>query len=344
MPAPPVFIVGCPRSGTTLLRRMLDRHPRLAILGETQFHLLVYLRRNAFGDLKDPAKRRRLIDEYLQSRPIKAAGLNIAELAEKLAREAGSYQALFTSLLSYYADSQGKPRYGEKTALHALFLNTLRDWFPGALILHLVRDPRATVASLQRAPWASGSVVTNARKWLKLNQAARLFRERPGYLEIRYEALVTDPVRELQAICTFLGEEYSPAMIVPEQHSAEDGETRWMTAVTPARLDAWKNQLTPHQVAQIEWVLGAAMESFGYQHSASPATALTVLRGVSDAAIDLAGHVITRLPRFLWYRLGAPTTMEKSDYCWGPKRFRKDAGVIRRLQRQGASRRSFPRN
>lgn len=324
---------------------MLDRHPALAIFPETQFHLLVYLRRNAFGDLRDPAKRRHLISEYLQSRPIKAAGLNIAELAERLSREATSYQALFTSMLSYYADSQGKPRHGEKTALHALFLETLREWFPGALILHLLRDPRAAVASLQRAPWASGSVVTNARKWLKLNKAARRFREQPGYLEVRYEALVTDPVRELRAICTFLGEEYSPAMIVPEQHSAAEGEERWMAAVTASRLDVWKKELTSDQVAQIEWVLGQEMESFGYQRSASPAAALTVLRGVSDAAVDLTGHVITRLPPFLWYRIGAPTRMEKSDYRWGLKSMPKNEGLTSgRPQRQAASRKSFPQN
>lgn len=330
MAAPPIFIVGCPRSGTTLLGRMLDRHPALAIFPETQFHLLVYLRRNAFGDLTDPAKRRRLISEYLQSRPIKAAGLNTAEFAEKLSREATSYRALFTSMLSYYADLQGKPRYGEKTALHALFLETLCEWFPNALILHLLRDPRAAVASLQHAPWASSSVMTNARKWLKLNQAARRFRERPGYLEVRYEALVTDPVRELRAICSFLGEEYSPSMIVPDLNSTAEsnGAMRWRTATTPARLDVWKKELAADQVAQIEWVLGQEMESFGYQRSASPpssASALTVLRGVNDAAVDFAGHVTTRLPAFLWYRFGAPTKMEKSDYRWGPKGWRKDA-------------------
>jgi hypothetical protein len=345
MAAPPIFIVGCPRSGTTLLRRMLNRHPGLAIFGETQFHLLVYLRRNAFGDLRDPAKRERLIREYLQSRPLKAAGLNIAELAEKLSREATSYQALFTSMLSYYADSQGKPRYGEKTALHALFLETLREWFPGALILHLLRDPRAVVASLQHAPWAPDSVVINARKWLKLNRAARLFRDQPGYLEVRYEALVTDPVHELRTICAFLREEYSPAMMVPEQHSATDGERRSMTAVTPARLDVWKKELTADQVTQIEWVLASEMESFGYQRSTSSAAALTVLRGVSDAARDLAGHVITRLPPFLWYRFAAPTRMEKSDYRWGLKSMPKNHGIISgRPPRPAASRRSFPQN
>ena len=320
MAAPPIFIVGCPRSGTTLLRRMLDRHPALAICGATHFQRLVYSRRKAFGDISDPSKRRRLVSEYLASPPMKEIGLDTAALAEKLSREATNYQALFTSILSYYADSQGKPRFGEKTALHAFFLETLCEWFPNAMILHIIRDPRAAVASLQHAPWASSSVVANARKWLTFTQAARRYRGWPGYLEVRYEAVVRDPVRELSTICSFLGEEYSASMIVPDDDSSPGYEsvTRWRTAVTSARVDVWKKELPAAQVAQIEWVLGREMESCGYERSAARPTALSVVRGVGGAVLDFGGHALARLPA-LARRLAAPTRMEKSEYRWGLK-------------------------
>ena len=90
MTSAPIFIVGCPRSGTTLLRRMLDGHPRLAICGATYFNLLVYSRRKAFGDFGDLSNRRRLISEYLARPPMKAAGLDTAALAERLSQEATS--------------------------------------------------------------------------------------------------------------------------------------------------------------------------------------------------------------------------------------------------------------
>jgi len=302
---------------------MLDRHPALAICPETQFHLLVYLRRHAFGDLGNPAKRVRLIREYLASRPMRESGMDAAELAPRLSREATSYRAMFTSILNYYADSQNKPRYGEKTALHALFLGTLLEWFPDAVILHVVRDPRAAVASLQRVPWASHSVVTNARKWLKLNLAARRFCDRAGYLEVRYEALVTDPAGELRKICSFLGEEYSPQMLVPDQNrmAGSDDIKRWQTAITSERVDVWKEEIESAQVGQIEWVLGAKLESFGYERSTTSASALTVLRGLTDAALDYSAHGMARLLPFLWYRLAEPTKIEKSDYSWGPKSY-----------------------
>lgn len=326
MTAPPIFIVGSPRSGTTLMSRLLDRHPALAICGETHFHRLVYLRRKAFGDLGDLANRRRLIGEYVTSRHIRRAGLNTTEFAERLSREATSYRAMFSAILSYYAETQGKPRCGEKTPQHAFFLETLCEWFPNAVILHMIRDPRAAVASLQRAVWSPGSVVTNARTWLKHNRAARLFRGRTGYLEVRYEALVTDPATELRKICALIGEEYSPLMQQPEAvFTATSKPTlRSRAAVTSERLDVWRKELTAAHIAQIEWVLGPDLESFGYTRSAPPASAFTVLRGVSYAAFDYGRFVMARLPA-VWYRFGAQTSLAKFEYWADPKSYRKGA-------------------
>jgi hypothetical protein len=323
MTGSPIFIVGSPRSGTTLLRRILDRHPALAICGETHFHRLVYLRRKAFGDLSDLANRRRLITEYISSRQIRRAGLDTAEFVERLSREATSYRAMFSAILSYYAEIHGKRRCGEKTPQHAFFLETLCEWFPNAVILHMIRDPRAVVASLQRAEWSPGSVVTNARTWLKHNRAARLFRDRTGYLEVRYEALVTEPLTELRRVCALIGEEYSPLMQQPEVAEGEPTR-RSQAAVTSERLDIWRSELTAAQVAQIEWVLGPELESFGYTRRAAPASAFTVLRGVSYAAFDYGRFVTARLPA-VWYRFGAKTKIAKFERWSEPKSFRKGA-------------------
>ncbi|MGA2214943.1 MAG: sulfotransferase [Bryobacteraceae bacterium] len=326
MTAAPIFIVGSPRSGTTLLSRILDRHPAVAICGETHFNRLVYLRRKAFGDLSDLANRRRLIAEYMSSRHIRRAGLDTAEFAERLSRESTGYRAMFAAILSYYAETQGKPRCGEKTPQHAFFLKTLCEWFPNAVILHMIRDPRSVVASLQRAVWSPGSVVINARTWLKHSRAVRLFRGRPGYLEVRYEALVTDPVNELRRICDLMGEEYSPLMLQPETVFTENTKAsrRSLAAVTSERLDVWRSELTAAQVGQIEWVVGPELESFGYMRSAARASAFSVLRGVSYAAFDYGRFVTARLPA-VWYRFGAQTKIAKFERWADPKSLRRGA-------------------
>jgi hypothetical protein len=69
------------------------------------------------------------------------------------------------SVLEDYAESQGKKRWGEKTPNHSLFTETLCQRYPGAVILHLVRDPRDVVGSRRRMTWAANSVVANARIW-----------------------------------------------------------------------------------------------------------------------------------------------------------------------------------
>lgn len=321
----PIFIVGSPRSGTTLMREILDRHPAIGVCGETHFQFLVYRRRKAFGDLADPKNRQRVIDQYLTSRRIPKAGLDPSELAKTLPRDATSYKAMFAALLRSYADSKGKPRVGEKTPRHALFLETLFEWFPNAVVLHMVRDPHAVVASLEHEPWVAGSVVVNARRWLRLNQAARKSRSQPGYLEVRYENLVTDPESELRKICSFVGEEYEPSILVPEKTLSPDlhNRERPRAAVTASRMDVWRKELSTVQVSQIEWVLGPALEEFGYTREAPPASALTVLKGISYAAYASAKFAAARLPSF-WYRFARPAKLAKFEDWTGPRTWRKD--------------------
>ena len=69
---------------------------------------------------------------------------------------------MFATILNYHADLKGKRRVGEKSPQHALHLETLREWFPDSLIIHMMRDPRASVASMLHMPWSRGSVVANA--------------------------------------------------------------------------------------------------------------------------------------------------------------------------------------
>ena len=140
----PVFIVGAPRSGTTLLRVILNRHPQLAMFGiESQFFRRVYARQAAFGDPADPRNRTRVVDAYLAIEPIRNMGLDLGVVREKMIQEGSSWSGLFRAMLQANADLQGKRYAGEKTPVHALHVRTLCEWFPNCSIIHIVRDPRA---------------------------------------------------------------------------------------------------------------------------------------------------------------------------------------------------------
>jgi len=312
---PPVFIVGSPRSGTSLLRNMLNRHPSLAICGETQFNHYVYRRRRAFGDLGTLRNRQRLIDEYLSIRRIQRLGMDIPSLKEKLAREATSYPALFACLARSYAESTGKDRWGEKTPQHALISELLCEWFPGAAILHILRDPRDTVASLQRMPWASNSVITNARTWLACNLAARNSSHRPEYLLVRYETLVAQPEMELARICAHLGEASAPAMLVADDSAAPASPWARLSRepVTVKRIGAWQEELTARDAALIDWVVGPQLQSFGYQRVATAPSIPSVARGLAFAGFDSIRRRLPQIPG-VWYHLMQPTKLAKEEF------------------------------
>jgi len=306
----PIFLVGSPRSGTSLLRQMMDRHPRLAICDETHFFRLMFLgrRAGAFGDLKDAANRKRLVDQYVALRPTQKLGMDCAGLAERLYREATSYPAMFAAVLNYYAESQGKPRCGEKTPRHALVVDKLCEWFPDAVIVHILRDPRDSVASRIRMPFGSPSPIINARVWLKYNLAARWAINRPGYIEVRYERLVAQPEEELTRICEFVGEKFSPSMLASEKAAVEhsSGRDRYRTPLTAGRMGQWRKELSERQVAQIEWVVGPHLESFGYAREVPAASLATIASGLGYAAFDFLRQNVPKLPAALWHQVVKP--------------------------------------
>lgn len=313
---PPVFIVGSPRSGTNLLRNLLNRHPSLAICHETRFYGYVYKRRYAFGNLRDPKNRRRLVEQYLSTERIGRLGLDLERLGDRLLREADSYRALFTCILECYAESNGKLRLGEKTPHHALFTETLSDWYPGAKIIHLLRDPRDAVASLKRMHWAPNAILENAGIWLVFNRAARRSRHLPGYLPVHYETLVTQPEQELTRICVHLEEQYSSEMLLPD--TQVDGAYSSQGAVTTARLGKWREELTAEEVALTEWAAGDLMQTVGYERAAASPSVLALARGAGLSAYDAVRRQIEQFP-CMWYHWMQPTKIAKEEY-WRNRR------------------------
>jgi hypothetical protein len=300
----PIFIVGSGRSGTTLLRNMLNRHPAIAVCRETDFYHYVYMRRRRFGSLANPQNRRRLIAEYLATQRIQRMQLNRDELAAKLQNEGLTYDKFFAAFLEYYACVQGKRRCGEKTPQHAYFAGTLCQWYPDARVIHLLRDPRDTVSSLLHLPSAPNEVMGGANLWLRRNLAARRLQHRPQYLLVRYESLVSRPEAELRRVCQFVGEEYSPLMLEPKADPTADRPwfQRAEQPVTTGRVGAWREELTAEQAGLIEWVVGHQMAEFGYPPEAPQPAWPSIARGLARQVYDAAWRRIHEFPGG-WYAL-----------------------------------------
>lgn len=207
--APPIFVIGSPRSGTTLLRLILDSHPRISCGEETHF----------LRDLEAIVGRHwALLASY---------GL---DRTWWLRRIEGFYADFQVEVLG----RSGKVRWAEKDPTYTLHLPFIAELFPEALYIHLLRDGHDVVASF-RDRWGYRSAARAARtEWARYVGAARAFGAQldgSRFLELRYERLVADPESETRRLFAFLGETWQPALLEfdPAEHTATE-RYRWFTA------------------------------------------------------------------------------------------------------------------
>ncbi len=200
--APPIFVIGSPRSGTTLVRLMLDSHPRISCGEETHF----------LRDLEAVVGRNwALVATY---------GLPRSWWIEHLR---GLYETFQAEVLA----RNGKSRWAEKDPTYTLHLRFIEELFPDALYVHLLRDGHDVVASF-RDRWGYKSAARAARsEWARYVRAAQeLGRRLPEqrFLELRYEELVTEPETQGRRLFEFLSEAWDPAVLEfdPAAHSATE--------------------------------------------------------------------------------------------------------------------------
>jgi hypothetical protein len=267
----PFFIVGAPRSGTTVARLALNAHPELAVPDETNFFPAIYERYARRPDAWPHAVNAFL--EVCAHKLQPPVDLDVCR-ARLLALEVPDYAALLNLPLSHWGRAEGKPRWGEKTPTHVFYAHDIIGLFPGATVIEMVRDPRAVIASMKRFPWTGDDTALNARYWRDsvrrggaiLSTALSADRR----LRVRYEDLVAEPAAALQTICDFLGHDFDPGMTTFYRESEKYLENVWTENVRrPIRSDegAWRDQLTARDVAIVEAICGEEMDALSYARS-----------------------------------------------------------------------------
>lgn len=267
------FIVGSPRSGTTLLQRMLNGHPQIAVTPETHFGARYFKRRARFGRGSDPsarsAAREAFLDDYCASKAF--AKLGIDEASFRTAASARPDEPWWPLQVGMEAFGRlhGKPTVGEKTPSHALYVESLAAAFPTARFVMLWRDPRAVAASLAQVDWSERNPSEAAAIWRRYSKAMRRARAAlPGRcLEVRYEALVSEPEQVLARICAFLDVPYDDGLLdYPDRPLLTGGRDTGLTALPPQaeRITAWRSWLPQEELSRVEVVCGREMSRMGY--------------------------------------------------------------------------------
>ncbi|MEU9733525.1 sulfotransferase [Streptomyces sp. NPDC048002] len=309
----PVFVLGCPRSGTTLLQLMLHAHPRMALPPETRFVLPAYESRLGFGDLRDDGNRAALA-RWITARPqtrFDELGLDATAVADRIAVGPPTLGSALGVPLRAYAERHGKARWGDKRPAYALHVTEILRLFPDAQFVHLVRDGRDCVASLLGMPWWHRGFHEAVATWAQVMDVTRRCARRLGpdsWHELRFEDLVADPEGRLRALCAYLGEEYDPGMAEPYRlaGTAVPARKTWHRrthgALDVSRAGSWQLRLTPDQIRLCEAVLGERLLRHGYGLSgAVPPDPAELLRYRKVAALRAAArvkrHTVDRLTR-----------------------------------------------
>ena len=286
---PYVFVVGCPRSGTTLLQRMLDAHPHLAVSNDTHFIPAAIGRMTPHRDLPLTPE---IVERVRRFRTRGGMGfhrLGLPEGAlESAASEAATYSELVAELYVRLAHLHGKRFGGEKTPDYVRYLPLLNALFPWAKVVHLIRDGRDVTLAL--LDWAQEKKTgrlrgpARARLWQQSPLAACALwwnwqvgsgrRDAPAlgdrYREVRYETLVAKPEETLRDLADFLELPFAPEML-----SFHAGRTRtqpglptnkaWLPP-TPGLRD-WRTQMSAHDVELVEVLTGDLLSNLGYERA-----------------------------------------------------------------------------
>ncbi len=273
--SPPIFVVGVPRSGTTMLSAMLAAHPRLACGPETHFFL--HLDAPAARGIGRRAGWPRAAVDYLYSidhgeEPIPGQfGLTRRDLAEALARRRPSIAAILSGMSELYMERLGKRRWVEKTPDHLPHVARIRRHYPDSPIIRIVRDPRAVACSLLGVPWGPSTLLGGVALWRAYDtRAARFFEVDPRCHTLRYEDLVRAPEAELTRLCRAIGEDFDPAMLDTRESARlvkaanEPWKAKVAEHVDASRAEAWRTRLSADDLRLVEALVGDRLRAYGY--------------------------------------------------------------------------------
>jgi hypothetical protein len=262
---PFIEIVGCPRSGTTLIRNMLNAHPEIFIFPESQFINKIWGSRRFVNYKKDRWKMLQVIAMKALNPAIQRAKRELFSKAEGMEGTFDDYFREYVDFVKRY-NFEKKSYVGDKTPRHALFLREIADNISlGLKIIVIARDSRAVVASL-RLRGTVKKVEQGAATWnFFTDHIIRMCAdfEENEMLLVRYEDVVSDPRSTALKLSEFLGLEYTDQMLDVRDSNSSYGDER-RQGIYKDSLNQWTNKLTHKEIDAISFYTKKGLCHFDY--------------------------------------------------------------------------------
>lgn len=277
------FIVGMPRSGTTLLSMLLNAHSQVRVSFETHYFGRFYRPCQRRKALSNPATAHQFVCSFLDSPEVNQFGLSLDEkryiYQQATCKSQISHSDILSALLQLYAQKQNKAIWGEKTPEHFFYIPQIMQLFPQTKIVGLVRDPRDVHLSLQSVPWAPGNIVTHARLWRKsialMEQSQRQYPQQVRI--VRYEDVLRQPEQELANLCRFLGIVFEEQMLARPQASGapfdpdqEPWKQKNLQPLDPANSYKWRQRMPARDTRLMQAYLSESLQHLNYSAAPQP--------------------------------------------------------------------------
>jgi len=270
----PFFIVGAQRSGTTLVRLILNTHSKIAIPEEGTFWMpLLREQRGHFTESIQSARLGGYLRYIKNNRQFKVWQMQDDAFFDELQTTKNMTLAeLITRFYQHYALCHNKIYWGDKTPSFFRMVPDLKTLFPNAKFIHIVRDGRDVYLSLRNREKGRKNIAVAAYEWsYKIQKVRDQFRSLPDdrHFEVRYESLVSDPESSARKICKFLCLEFEPEMLDfwkdSEKFIGDHHSDLIFQPVSKKSTGKWKTGLSSNEVMQFEYFASKWLAEFDYE-------------------------------------------------------------------------------
>ena len=284
---PLFFIVGRPRSGTTLLRVLFEAHPNVLIPPESPFIISLYKKygkvtswdETIIKEFCEDLFKQRYFDKWLISKEVLYSSL--FEMKGK-----NTFQTLVRKVCLSYSSVFDKKEIkfiGDKNPAYSLFIHRIHKLFPEAKIIHITRDYRDNYLSLIKVNFEVPIVPLVIYRWkFALHQMWKLKKKYPDLIySIKYEDLASEPEQEFGKLCRFLGIDYDPSVMsfyqkkseVEKAYAGSDDLNQvhrsLFNPISTARMNLWQMEMSRHDIRIADLVAGKSAEKAGYKREYS---------------------------------------------------------------------------
>ena len=313
----PVFVIGCSRSGTTLLYHMLLSSGNFAVYRmESQIFTLLEPR---FRPLSKPRNKRRMLDAWYSTRLYSRSGLEPSDIEPRIMAECENGGDFLRIIMEEMCRKQGVERWAETTPEHLLYIPRIKETIPNALIIHVIRDGRDVALSWEKLaqirpfPWDRKRPAMAAAiywEWI-VNKGRQAGRKLGGdYVEVHYEDLVRNPAKVLQDLEPFIEHELDYARITEVGIGSVTKPNTAFEEGQQIPVGRWKTALSLQETATLESLVGRTLEPLGYELSTKAASRSDLAR------MRTAYRLYFESKQYLKTRTPAGKFFVKRDLSW----------------------------